>query len=77
MTVHELNREQVLELKQRYLEMLADEGNYAAVLNVDYDEPSYNDLAMADEIVPDDIIFTHYEDTCFVPDDFFCTACGN
>ena len=74
MTVHELNREQVLELKQRYLEMLADEGNYAAVLNVDYDEPSQHDLSFADEIVPDDIIFTHYEGTHFVPDDFFCTA---
>jgi hypothetical protein len=71
MTVHELNREQMLELKQNYLEQLADEGNYADVLNVDYDEPSYWDLANADEIVPDDIIFAHYEDTYFVPDDFF------
>ena len=74
MNVYELNKEQMLELKQRYLEMLADEGNYASVLNVDYDEPSYWDLANADDIVPDDIIFTHYEDTCFVPDDFFCTV---
>lgn len=75
MNVHELNKEQKLELKQRYLGMLADEGNYASVLNVDYDEPSLNDLANADDIVPDDIIFTHYEDTYFVPDDFFC-ACA-
>ena len=74
MNVHELNKEQMLELKQRYLEMLADEGNYASVLNVDYDEPSCWDLANADDIVPDDIIFTHYEDTYFVPDDFFCTV---
>lgn len=74
MTVHELSSEQILELKQNYLQMLADEGNFASVLNVDYDEPSYSDLANADEIVPDDIIFTHYDGYCFVPDDFFCTA---
>ena len=74
MDVRDLSKEQMLELKQRYLEMLADEGNYAAVLNVDYNEPSQHDLCFADEIVPDDIIFAHYEDTYFVPDDFFCTA---
>lgn len=74
MNVHELSKVQMLELKQRYLEMLADEGNYAAVLNVDYNEPSQHDLSFADEIVPDDIIFTHYEGIHFVPDDFFCTA---
>ena len=76
MTVYELSSEQMLELKQQYLEMLADEGNYASVLNVDYDEPSQHDLSFADEIVPDDIIFTHYEGIDFVPDDFFCTACA-
>ena len=75
MDVLELSRDQLTELKQNYLTQLADEGNYASVLNVDYDEPSLNDLANADDIVPDDIIFTHYEDTYFVPDDFFC-ACA-
>ena len=74
MDVLELSREQLIELKQDYLEQLADEGSYAEVLDVDYNEPSYWDLANADEIVPDDIVFTHYERTHFVPDDFFCTA---
>ena len=74
MDVRELSNEQMSELKQRYLTQLADEGSYAEVLDVDYDEPSYWDLANADDIVPDDIIFTHYEGTHFVPDDFFCTA---
>ena len=74
MLVQELSREQLIELKQRYLTQLAEEGNYAAVLVVDYDEPSYNDLANADEIVPDDVIFVAYEDTDFTSDDFFCTA---
>ena len=61
MDVRELSREQLIELKQRYLEMLADEGSYAEVLDVDHNEPSYWDLANADDIVPDD---------------FFCTACA-
>lgn len=77
MTVHELNKDQMIELKQKYLDHLADEGTYAEVMNVDYDEPSYDDLAMADEIVPDDVVYREYEEICFVPDDFFCTCCGN
>jgi len=74
MDVHELNGDQMLELKQRYLEKLADEGSYAEILDVDYDEPSYWDLAHADEIVPDDVIFEEYDGTYFVTDDFFCNA---
>lgn len=74
MDVLELSREQLVELKQNYLEQLADEGSYAEILNVDYNEPSYLDLANADEIVPDCVIFKNYEDVCFVNDDFFCTA---
>jgi len=74
MDVLELSREQLTELKQNYLEQLANEGSYAEVLDVDYDEPSYWDLANADEIVPDDVIFRNYEGICFENDDFFCTA---
>jgi len=74
MDVRELSREQMHELKERYLMQLADEGNFASVLNVNYDAPSYWDMANADEIVPDDVIFREYEGVDFVPDDFFCTA---
>ena len=74
MDVHDLSREQLIELKQNYLTQLADEGSFAEVLDVDYDEPSYRDIAMADEIVPDCVIFKNYEGVCFVPDDFFCSA---
>ena len=74
MDVRELSREQLVELKGNYLTQLANEGIYASVLNVDYDAPSYWDLANADEIVPDDVVFTEYEGIDFVPDDFFCTA---
>ena len=74
MDVLELSREQLTELKQNYLTQLADEGSYAEVLDVDYNEPSYSDLANADEIVPDCVIFKNYEGVCFTNDDFFCTA---
>ena len=73
MDVLQLSKDQLLELKQRYLTKLADEGNYAEVLDVDYNEPSYWDLANADELFSDDFIFEHYADVDFVNDDFFCT----
>jgi len=70
MNVQDLNREQIVELKQAYLTRLADEGTFAEVLGVDYDEPSWGDLADADDIVPDDVIFENYGDTEFVEEDF-------
>lgn len=77
MDVRELSKDQMLELKQNYLTKLADEGSYAEVMNCDYNEPSYHDLANADEIVPDDVIFREYEGIHFVMDDFWCTASVN
>ena len=77
MNVRELSKDQMHELKERYLMKLADEGSFAEVLDVDYNEPSYSDLANADEIVPDDVIFREYDSVYFVPDDFFCTASVN
>ena len=74
MNVTDLTRDQLVELKQSYLYQLADEGTFAEVLNVDYDEPSQGDLANADEIVPDDVIFEQYAATDFYNDDFSCTA---
>lgn len=74
MDVRELSKDQMHELKERYLTKLADEGSYAEILDVDYNEPSYGDLADADELVPDDVVFRNYEGTHFVNDDFFCTA---
>ena len=70
MTVHELNREQPIQLKQQYLCQLAEEGCYAEVRGVPYDEPSYGDLADADEIVSDEFIFAEYNMTDFVEEDF-------
>ena len=74
MTIKELSKDQLHELKERYLMKLADEGTFAEVMGVDYDAPSYGDFENADEIVPDVVIEREYEDVCFVEDDFFCTA---
>ena len=73
MNVHELNREQLTELKQGYLTQLAESGEYAEIMGVDYDEPSWYDMANADAIVPDDVIFRNYDGVDFVPEDFVCS----
>lgn len=74
MDVTELTRDQLIELKCKYMDMLADEGTFAEVVGRDYDEPSYSDLAEADEIIPDEVIFRNYEGVSFVNDDFFCSC---
>ena len=56
MTVKELNREQLIILKGYYLSKDGD--------------VSYGELAAADEIVSDEIIFEEYKNTDFVEEDF-------
>ena len=70
MDVRDLSREQLAQLKGNYLCQLADEGIFAEITGRDYDAPSYYDMAFADEIVPDDVIFEHYEGFSFVEEDF-------
>lgn len=65
MTVYELNRDQLEELKQHYLTENMDEQGYGI---------SYDVLANADDIISDERIFEIYEGVDFVPDDFFCSA---
>ena len=74
MRVEELSREQLVELKECYMTMLADEGTFSEVVGRDYDEPSYEDLFNADSIIPDDVVLRNYEGIEFVKDDFLCTA---
>ena len=58
MTVRELNRNQLNELKQAYVcEMI--------------ENPSWSELADSENI-PDEVIFNHYDDYFFVEDDFSC-----
>lgn len=61
MYVSELSREQLVELKSTMLE---------AVLGY---EPSYGELAIADELVSDEQVEEEYGGVCFTSDDFFCS----
>ena len=74
MDVRDLSREQLIELKECYMIELTDEGIYAEIMGVDWDEPSMGEIANADKLIPDDVIFHHYEGLTFSDDDFFCTA---
>ena len=61
MTINELNRDQLTQVKQNYYtQKQAERG--AGV--------SYLKLAQINEIVPDAEIFEHFAGVCFVPDDF-------
>lgn len=59
MKVTELNREQLLQLKQKYLCETQDE------------TVSYGELATADELVTDKQVFEMFAGYDFVPEDFF------
>ena len=62
MTVNELTRDQLVELKGNYFTELHN-GNV-----------SYGELAIIDDLVSDETIFEEYGGYVFSNDDFFCTA---
>lgn len=61
MTIRELNRGQLLQVKQRYLTLKKDEAGEGV---------SYGELAEADELITDEEIFEAYSDTEFSEGDF-------
>lgn len=66
MSVKDLTRDQLAELKQSYLcEQLEQNENRC---------PSYGELADVDKDIPDEVIFVAYAGFRFCMDDFFCTA---
>ena len=70
MTVRELNREQYKELCQRYItEFWTDDAHGTS-------SPSLGELACADELVDENVIYNYYEGVNFVEEDFFCSK-GN
>lgn len=71
MTVTELTRDRLIQLKENYMIELVNEGTFAEVMGVDYDAPSWGDIFGADELIPDGVIFEHYGDIDFVEDDFW------
>lgn len=74
MDVHNLPKECVLELKLNYILELDEEGTFGDIVynDPDYGHPCWGDIADADEIIPDDVVFEHYDGIDFVKDDFFC-----
>jgi len=67
MTVHELNRDQLDELKNNYF--WGEE-----TINI----PKYNSIGLPTLFpgdIPDSVIYDYYAGIDFVDDDFFCT-CG-
>jgi len=62
MSVKELNREQLTELKQNY---------YCNVLG---NNASYGELADIDNLVSDNEVYEYYNGTMFVEEDFFSTC---
>ena len=62
LTVYELTRDQIKDLKAAYLDQLLQERESRGA--------SYGELADADEIITDDEIFSEYAGTAFSPDDF-------
>lgn len=74
MTVRELNRDQLHELKRTYYSDLVNEGTSAEVIGVNINEPSYEMIVSIDEYVSDEFIYEHYDGYSFTEDDFFCSA---
>lgn len=73
MTVQELTREQLIELKVAYLFELDSEGTLSEVIYGDSEDDSrlsWGEIANADNLIPDDVIIEHYNGTAFVPEDF-------
>lgn len=60
MTVYELTREQLDELKAVFL-IETDDGNGV----------TWGEIAAAGEIVPDAVIYEHYDGVYFTEDDFY------
>ena len=76
MTVSELNREQIMQLKCNYLDQLSGEGCIDYVLYGDEEQREcgvyMGEYAIADELIPDDVLFRHCEGFDFSEDDFTC-----
>ena len=66
MKVYELSRDQMIELKQRYLMDQYEDRHLG--------EPSYDELATVDSDITDNEIYQVYSGIEFTNDDFFCTA---
>ena len=65
MTVQELTRDQLIEIKGSMLiERMDAEG----------DSPSWGEIADADNLISDEDVFEEYANTVFTEADFFCSC---
>ena len=67
MTVQELNQEQYKQVCQDYITRFWVDDTHGT------DEPSWWDLAYADELVDESIIYDYYDGVNFTEDDFCCS----
>lgn len=67
MTVRELNRDQYKQVCQDYITRFWTDDEYGT------SGPSMSELACADELVSEDVIFRSYDGINFTEDDFFCS----
>jgi hypothetical protein len=65
-TVHELNRNELEELRSRWYYQHLDDGSLNEVMDVEEDEE------IEEEQIPMDIVIAYYETVYFVEEDFFC-----
>jgi len=65
-TVHELNRNELEELRSRWYYQHLDDGSLNEVMDVEEDEE------IEEEQIPMDIVIAYYETVGFVEEDFFC-----
>jgi hypothetical protein len=70
-TVHELNRNELEELRSRWYYQHLDDGSLNEVMNVEEDEE------IEEEQIPMDIVIAYYEATYFVEEDFWCNLENN
>jgi hypothetical protein len=62
-TVHDLNQNELEELRSRWYHQHLDDGSIEEVMEYDPED---------EENVPMDIVIAYYEGTFFVEEDFFC-----
>lgn len=71
MTVRNLNKDQIHQLKESYFTELVNEGIFAETLGVEYDAPSWGDLANVDEIISDEVVMVLFDGIVFCEEDFW------
>lgn len=73
-TVDDLNRQQIIELKQMFITELVNNNDFSRFTQLDYDEPTFADWNNADNLISDDVVYEHYDGVLFTDDDFFCST---